>query len=1152
MVRRRWFTPAGAKSARSAVGRTDFTIPAEGAIAARPIVSAMSAMSFLPAVPAVLDMLALSFLSAVSAMLAMPFLPAMLAMLAVSAMAMDAGRAAIGAEPSGRVALMSPQFRPIVVSGGLVYAANTPHGTVDILDPQTRQTVRRVAVGIEPVGLAVRPDGRELWVANHVSDSLSIIDLAVDSPTRWVVIDTLQDIDAKTKATRFDEPVGIAFASNEKAYVSLSSENEIAVIDVPSRMVAKRLKIPAQDPRAMAVRGDRLYVLPFESNNQTQLSGGKKSDIDGNLVTFDIWEHSIRHNNVLSIGHVIDIVKHPQVPDRDLFVFDTANDTLVETVSSLGTLLYGVAVDSQGQVFVAQTDARNHVNGRAGTKKHGLAELENRPFLNRVTRVARGPEGRSTVSWIDLEPLPPAHPAPEAALATPAAVELSQDDKLLFVAASGSDALAILDAATGQQLGRCAVGAVPQGIAIEHRDGKPFVAWVLNAAANTVSQVSVADPRQPRLIAEIALEDPTDAAVKRGRIAFSTARASSTGTFSCASCHPDGHTDQLLWVLAPPVVTGGDQIMPRSTMPVRGLRDTAPFHWDGIPGDPYGGIHSASIRRPVEPNSRLDSPESTTRHLIDGGLASTMARVGDTAKNDQGQPGRLSDQERADMARFLLQVPYPPAPRRAYDNQLTDEAQRGFRLFHIDGDLDPGKSKPNVCGDCHRLPHWVSTNTPGTGMDAPTWRGAYDRWLILPQGRLNVVELGFFRNLIEQGAPERNIWRLSWGGRTRFDPVWEMVLQGSTGFPGAFARQVTLNRRSAASSDTTTLAQALIDAARQGTVKLVGAGIRLQGAMASPCEVRIVPGISTGSKEAGMSAAELRLECGGVSRPISLDELIAMAARGEFVVTLTALLGDRATAAHPQPELWTSGNIHEQRGRQVFPIMTGETRTITLSGRYFDHEAHLLVDGVRVAGKIDSSGGEELRIELATVPTPGLHFLQVQVPGGFISNDFLFHTVPDRAAALALQESLDEPHSESGMVRRALKDPGKINERLANGSTPLGQAALWGQLSLVRDLLEKGADVKATNRDGNTALHLAAFMCHEEVVALLKSRGADLEQKNAKGETPFDVVSGRWSEELAAFYRQLGVSLGLPVDTTRLERSRPRIATLLKERGPRQ
>ena len=255
-------------------------------------------------------------------------------------------------------------------------------------------------MGIDPVTLAVRPDGREVWVSNHVSDSVSVIDVAPVSPTYLQVVATIQEFDPRTKATRFDEPCGIAFASNSKAYVALSSENEIAVIDVASRKVQKRLKVTAQDPRAIVVLGDRLYVLPFESNNKTQLSGGSK--IDGKLVTFDAHEHSVANNNVLSLDHVTDIVKHPRVPDRDLFVFDTKTDRLLHSVETLGTLLYGLAVDSEGTVFIAQTDARNDANGRAGTQKHGLKELENRAFLNQITQLPfkKGkPEEPKFLNW---------------------------------------------------------------------------------------------------------------------------------------------------------------------------------------------------------------------------------------------------------------------------------------------------------------------------------------------------------------------------------------------------------------------------------------------------------------------------------------------------------------------------------------------------------------------------------------------------------------------------------------------------------------------------------------------------------------------------------------------------------------------------------
>ncbi len=59
-------------------------------------------------------------------------------------------------------------------------------------------------------------------------------------------------------------------------------------------------------------------------------------------------------------------------------------------------------------------------------------------------------------------------------------------------------------------------------------------------------------------------------------------------------------------------------------------------------------------------------------------------------------------------------------------------------------------------------------------MDAPTWRGAYDRFLILPQGRLNIVEFDFYADSAQRGQPKQNIWMFSWGGRYRFNPVWDI------------------------------------------------------------------------------------------------------------------------------------------------------------------------------------------------------------------------------------------------------------------------------------------------------------------------------------------------------------------------------------------
>ncbi|HAA88329.1 MAG TPA: hypothetical protein DCE22_08725 [Verrucomicrobiales bacterium] len=1042
----------------------------------------------------------------------------------------------------GYPSLMSPHSAPIALYGNRLFVANTPSDTVDVINTKTRKVVKRINVGIDPVSISVRPDGKEVWVANHVSDSVSIIDNDRTSPTFLRAIDTVQDFDKKNKSTRFDEPVGIAFANNSKAYVALSSENKIAVIDVASRQVKKRLEITAQDPRAIVVRNDRLYVIPFESNNKTQLSGGYK--IDGDLVTFNAHEHSIANNNVLSLGHVTDIVKHPRVPDRDLYIFDTKTDKLIRTVDTLGTLLYGLTVDSKGNVFIAQTDARNDINGRSGTKKHSLKELENRAFLNQITRVSLSRNESEKPTFINLEPLPPNHPGPGQALATPFAIQISDDDSTLVATAAGSDKVFTVDAETGKVMGRVRVESAPRGIALEtSSSGRLSQAWILNAVANSVSLIDVSDPNNPSVKQKITLEDPTHPAFKRGRIAFNKASASTTETFSCASCHPDGHTDQLLWVLKTPIVTGGNQIMPRSTMPLRGLRDTAPFHWDGIPGDPYGGNNSAHIRERVKPNSKIGEPESATRHVIDGSLASTMMRVGDNEKNDEGKDGLLNKDERDDMAKFLLNITYPPAQKRAYNNVLSEEAEEGFELFHIKGDVG-GTPGANLCGNCHRMPFWVSTNTPGTGMDAPTWRGAYDRFLILPQGRLNIIDFDFYRRVAERGIPERNVWQFSWGGRRAFDPVWNMVLEGSTGFSGSFARQVTLNKNTAKNNLTMDLLNALESSSKEGGIVLQVDGVFLNDNR--PTDVQL-------------QFNGKYIEVHGERRSITREKLTTLASEGKFIGTFTGRHGENADYDNPQPAIWTLGPIHSQRGRQNFPVLYDKRKSMTVSGRHIREGANLVVDGKKVHGSIRKEKNETVIIDLINLPDPGIHFLQIQNPSGLFSNDFIFHVAEDQNEANELQNSINPNRLGSALAeaikrgdlqrtKKLIADGASINARRNDGSTPLSTASFNGRLEIAEYLIEKGARVMQTNRDGNTPLHVAAFMCQTEITKLFLKKGAHVRKKNNRGESAIDVVSSPWNEGLETFYRSLINSSEADLTIEQIKELRPQLLKLLRSK----
>lgn len=893
----------------------------------------------------------------------------------------------------------SPHAKPIALSndGSRVYVANTPADTVDVVDTATGDVVKRIHVGIDPVSIAVRPDGNEVWVANHVSDTVSVIDSNASSATYDHVVATVQALDAATRSTRFDEPVGIAFANDAKAYVALSSENRIAIVDVASRSVTGHLEIGAQDPRAITVQGDRLYVIPFESGNQTELAGCLGEDnIDGDQCTFDILTHVVINNNVLSLGYDADIVRDPRVPDRDLYVFDTATDEVTDIVWSIGTLLYDIVVDSQGQVFIAQTEARNDANGRAGTLKHELVDLENRAFLNQIGTVDCS-DGCGMPVAVDLDPALPAQPAPGMALATPFGIAISGDDSTLVVTAAGSAKVFTVDAATGRVLGRTDVGWVPRGVALQSSDrGAPQTAWILNAVANTVSEVDVSDRAQPRVTRTISLEDPTHPDVKFGRFAFNNADQSSSGTFSCESCHPDGHTDQLLWVLGGPKcdLPGCNQIPPRSTMPIRGLRDTAPYHWDGVPGDPFGGRNGQDPFGDFPPN--CTTPESCTRHLLDGALASTMCDQNDCPTNEEGKPGLLTKKERDAMAIFLLGVPHVPGRERPIDDRITPMARQGFDNFFVN-------ENRSTCGTfaCHKMPFWTGTNIGGlNGMDAPSFRGIPDRWLILPQGRTNIFELvdplsSAATNEVpwdyDKGFDELSMWALTFGTEENpalnrnsggYGPleVWQMFLEGNMGTPGAYGRQVTLNEESAGSDLTAMLLEALEQAASDGAILLFAEGVRLG--------------------DGGPEALELTYENGAYGS-YSREQLVEEAAAGGLVVTLTGRIGPNVTVDEPQPELWSGGDP-QRGGKHVLSYLPADN-PMRLFGRHIMPGSAVFVNGRRVRGSVRCQGFSRLpncadeaivlQIDEADLPREnGLQLVQVQTPGGLQSNEFMFFT----------------------------------------------------------------------------------------------------------------------------------------------------------------
>jgi hypothetical protein len=81
--------------------------------------------------------------------------------------------------------LESGHVRPLALSpdGDTLFAVNTPDNRLEVftVDADGLTHAGSVQVGLEPVAVAARSDS-EVWVVNHLSDWISIVDVASSPP----------------------------------------------------------------------------------------------------------------------------------------------------------------------------------------------------------------------------------------------------------------------------------------------------------------------------------------------------------------------------------------------------------------------------------------------------------------------------------------------------------------------------------------------------------------------------------------------------------------------------------------------------------------------------------------------------------------------------------------------------------------------------------------------------------------------------------------------------------------------------------------------------------------------------------------------------------------------------------------------------------
>lgn len=92
------------------------------------------------------------------------------------------------------------------------------------------------------------------------------------------------------------------------------------------------------------------------------------------------------------------------------------------------------------------------------------------------------------------------------------------------------------------------------------------------------------------------------------------------------------------------------------------------------------------------------------------------------------------------------------------------------------------------------------------------------------------------------------------------------------------------------------------------------------------------------------------------------------------------------------------------------------------------------------------------------------------------------------------------------MIKNLLNAGLSLDDWYDNNTYLLNAAAWYGQVEIVKALLEAGAPLEARTSMGWTPLHLAVRNEHSVVVKALIEAGADLEARNNGSESVFDLA----------------------------------------------
>ena len=636
-------------------------------------------------------------------------------------------------------------------TGDRLYATNIADGRLEIVDVSgaTPVSIGSVPVGLDPVSVALRNDN-EAWVVNHLSDSVSIVDLSTTPPR---VVRTLL-VGDQPRDIVFAGPAG-DFAFITAAHRGQNNPNDpqlttpgvaradVWVFDAANPGVAMGgeplaiLSGFADTPRALATDGSKVWFCAFHSGNKTTIvnesavcDGGEnaspcsvlgsimpgglpdpRTDADGvtgpevGLIVRQIMDPEATSLGLASGGWYDELGRdwsnaiRFDLPDQDCFEIDAEVYPPALTGRSavgVGTTLFGATLNPvSGHLYVSNTDANNDVRFEGPGTRTILPPVTANLHKARITIIDTNDltvTPRHLNTHIDYGQVPSPAGTKNHSLATPLEMVVTADGETLYVAAFSSSKVGIfstaeLEAGTFVPSSANHITVSGGGPGSLILDESRGRLFAYTRFDQGVSQIDI-DTRTET--AHLSFYNPEPPSIREGRkFLYDANLTSSNGEASCASCHTFGDNDQLAWDLGNPDEHVEPNPLPLRIPAISGWKDFHPLKGP-MTTQTFQGMatHGAMHWR----GDRNGGP---------GNVFDEVAAFNAFNGAFPGLLGRSAVLSSADMQKFtdfVLQIKTPPPPIRNLDNSLTPQQQAGRNLFF-------GRVTDSVfsCEGCHRL-----------------------------------------------------------------------------------------------------------------------------------------------------------------------------------------------------------------------------------------------------------------------------------------------------------------------------------------------------------------------------------------------------------------------------------------------------------------